>query len=300
MPKQRKLVALKTRKARTGRLFVLPFTIGFIFFFLQPLVQSLYYSFTNNVPADGGYAFHWTGMENLQFLFLKDTKFLPALFANVQSMLTQVPVIILFSVFIAAILNQKFKGRTFVRAVFFLPVLISSGIIINVLYEDVFNVGMRLGSSGSIFQSSGLEALLIASKVPEFVINMLTSAISGIFDTLWSTGVQILIFLAAMQSVPPALYEAAKVEGATPWENFWKITFPMISPMILVNVIYTIIDSLTNARNPVMKLIYQEGIANMRYSYACAMGWTFLLMVILFIGIVYAILSRFVKRQTGR
>ena len=289
------------RKARMGRLFVLPFFLGFLFFFLQPLVQSFYYSFTQITPGDSGYDFVWTGMDNLKTLFQSDTKFLPALFSNLQSMLTDVPVILLFSLFIASILNQKFKGRLFARAAFFLPVLISSGIIINVMYEDVFNVGMRLGGtqSATMFQSSGLAELLEQSKVPAFVVNTLTGAISGIFDTLWDTGVQILIFLAAMQSVPTQLYEAARVEGATPWDSFWKITFPMISPMILVNVIYTIIDTFTNYMNPVMKLIQREGIVNMRYSYACAMGWVFLLVVIAIIGLVYLILSKFVVRQTG-
>lgn len=300
--KQRKRRPLAARKARTGRLFVLPFAIGFVLFFVQPMVLSLYYSFTNNTMSDTGYVFTWTGLANLRELFLEDTNFLPTLFDNVESMAIEVPVITLFSLFIATILNQKFKGRTFARSVFFLPVLISSGIIINILYEDVFNVSMRLGAGGAatMFQSSGLQDLLVSAKVPSTVINLLVSAISGIFDMLWATGVQVLIFLAAMQNVSSSLYEAAKVEGANSWEIFWKITLPMISPMILVNVIYTIIDSLTNARNPVMSLIYREGITKLRYSYACAMGWVFLIMVIIFVAIVYLLISLFVNRITGR
>lgn len=289
-------ISIKKRKARTGRLFILPFTIGVIFFFIQPIALSFYYSFTNITTSKEGFVFHWSGLENFKDLFTKDVDFLPTLVANVRSMLTDVPVIILFSMFIAVILNQKFKGRTFTRAVFFLPVIVSSGIIISILYQDVFNQSIQAGSAQAsyIFNSSGLNELMITLNLPQFVIDSVTRAISGIFDMLWRTGVQILIFLSAMQNIPTQLYEASKVEGATSWENFWKITFPMVSPLILVNVIYTIIDTFTNYLNPVMNLIYREGIVNLRYSYGSAMSWVYLAVVITFISVVYFLVSRIV------
>ena len=263
------------------------------------MILSFYYSFTIITPSEAGYDFVWSGLNNYKFLFEKDVSFLPTLFENFKMMITEMFVITLLSLFIAVVLNQNFKGRTFVRAVAFLPVIISSGIVISILYEDVFNVSMRLGNSQAayMFQSSGLGSILESSHVPQFITNLITGAISGIFDMLWDAGVQILIFLAALQSVPGQLYEAAKVEGATAWESFWKITFPMISPMILVTVIYTIIDSFTNYMNPVMKLISSEGIRNMRYSYACAMSWVFLVIVIAIIAIVYLIISKLFKRS---
>lgn len=296
--RNKKYKTLAQRKARNGRLFILPFTIGFIFFFLQPLVLSFYYSFTTNKPTNFGMEFNFVGLDNFIYLFKKDASFLPALFENVQTMIVKMIVITLFSIFFAVILNQKFKGRTFVRAVAFLPVIVSSGVVISILYEDVFNVGMRMGGETStLFKSTGLDAVLAAINLPEFVSEFMVSAISGIFDMLWDGGVQILIFLAALQGVPSQLYEAANVEGATAWESFWKITFPMISPMVLISVIYTIIDSFTNYSNPVMKLISREGINNMRYSYACAMSWIFFTFVIMLVAIVYGLLNHFLVKK---
>lgn len=153
------------------------------------------------------------------------------------------------------------------------------------------------GETSTLFKSTGLDAVLTAINLPEFVSEFMVSAISGIFDMLWDGGVQILIFLAALQGVPSQLYEAANVEGATAWESFWKITFPMISPMVLISVIYTIIDSFTNYSNPVMKLISREGINNMRYSYACAMSWIFFTFVILLVAIVYGLLNHFLVKK---
>ncbi len=296
--RNKKYKTLAERKARNGRLFILPFTLGFIFFFLQPLVLSFYYSFTTNKPTNIGMEFNFVGFDNFVYLFQKDASFLPALFENVKTMVVKMIVITLFSVFFAVILNQNFKGRTFVRAVAFLPVIVSSGVVISILYEDVFNVGMRMGGETStLFKSTGLEAVLSAINLPEFVSEFMVSAISGIFDMLWDGGVQILIFLAALQGVPSQLYEAANVEGATAWESFWKITFPMISPMLLISVVYTIIDSFTNYSNPVMKLISREGINNMRYSYACAMSWIFFIFVIILVAIVYGLLNHFLVKK---
>lgn len=292
----KKTITSSKRKARIGRLFILPFTLGFIFFFLQPLLFSLYYSFTQNSPKGNTMIFSWIGLNNYRFLFQQDTDFLPTLFVNLNQMITQVPVIVMFSLFIAVVLNQRFKGRTFVRAVFFLPVIISSGIIISILYQDVFNQSIRMGSAQTayIFQSSGLSDILYSSNLPVGVITFITNILSSIFDMLWKTGVQILIFLAAIQGVPLQLYEAAKVEGATGWESFWKITFPIISPMILVNVIYSIVDSFTDYLNPMMRLINDIGFRDIRYSYASAMGWIYMLIVLSIILMVNLVIGKLV------
>ena len=294
--------SIARRRARNGWLSISPFVVGFFLFFFQPLVLSFYYSFTNITPSEMGYDFVWTGLSNFEFLFNQDVEFLPAVSSNLQTLVTEVPVITLFSLFFAVVLNQKFRGRTFMRAVAFLPVIITSGIVITILNEDVFNTTMRLGSmgSGSMFTSSGLAALLETSNLPTFLTTFITNAVTGIFDMLWKTGVQILIFLAALQSISSSLYEAARVEGATAWESFWKVTFPMISPMILVSVIYTIVDSFTSYDNPVMKLINREGVYNMRYSYACAMSWIFLIAVFLVIGAAYLLITKLLVHRHDR
>lgn len=293
---------MAVRRAWWGRLFIAPFVLGFFVFFFQPVVLSFYYSSTNITVTAKGFQYPWTGLENYRELFTRDVDFLPTLWTTLQDMFQSLLVILLFSMFMAIILNQKFRGRTFVRAVFFLPVIISSGIIISILHDDVFNQTIQSGAASStyIFQSTGIGDMMMAMNLPESVINFVQGVISGIFDMLWKTGVQILIFLAAMQGVPIQLYEAARVEGATSWEAFWKITFPIVSPMILVNVIYTIVDSFTNYMNPMMQLIDKVGIVGTRYSYACAIAWVFLLVVLVFILLAWLTVSRFVVYQDGK
>lgn len=284
------------RKARLGRYFILPFTIGFILFFLQPLMMSLYYSFSNITFGQKGMNISWLGLENFQFLLFRDVDFLPTLSYNLRQMAVQVPIIILFSMFIATMLNQKFKGRGFTRAIFFLPVIVSSGIIISIMKQDVFNQSITSGSAQTsyIFQSTGIKDILNSMSLPTAVINYLTDIINSIFDMMWKAGVQILIFLAAIQSVPAQLYEAANIEGATSWESFWKITFPIVSPMILVNIIYSIVDSFTDYNNSMMQMIMRVGFNNVRYSYACAMAWLYLLVILLVIGFISLFINRFV------
>jgi ABC-type sugar transport system permease subunit len=284
------------RKAKIGRLFILPFTIGFILFFLQPLIMSLSYSFSNITFGGNGMKISWLGLDNFQFLLTSDVDFLPTLSANLRQMVTQVPVIILFSMFIATILNQRFLGRGLARAVFFLPVIVSSGIIISILKQDVFNQSITAGSAQTsyIFQSSGIQDILYSTSLPTSVINYVTNVINSIFDMMWKSGVQILVFLAAIQSVPGQLYEAANIEGATPWESFWKITFPIISPMILVNVIYSIVDSFTDYMNPMMQMIMRVGFNNVRYSYACAMAWLYLAIILAIIGFVSFMINKLI------
>ncbi len=287
------------RKARLGRLFILPFTLGFLFFFLQPLLMSLYYSLSN-ISLVGGFSVTFSGFGNYKRLLLEDQDYLPLLTYSLRQMVVQVPLIILFSLFIAMILNQKFRGRAFVRAIFFLPVIVSSGIIISILKQDVFSQSIMSGSAQTayIFKSSGIEEILLNTSLPTSITNYVTDVINGIFDMLWKTGVQILIFLAAIQSVPGQLYEAAKIEGATGWESFWKVTFPMISPMILVNVIYSIIDSFTDYTNSMMIQIMKVGFNQQRIADGCAMAWFYMAVVLAILGVVTLVINKLIYYRT--
>lgn len=288
------------RKAACGRLFILPFTIGLIFFFIQPLVLSLYYSFCNLKVGAEGMTVTWNGLTNYIQLFTKDVDFLPYFWAQLRQLALQVPFILLFSLFIAIILNQNFRGRAAMRAVFFLPVIVSSGVIISILKQDVFSQSITAGSAQAsyIFQSSGIAEMLAESNLPTSVTNYVTDVINGCFDMLWKCGVQILVFLAAVQSIPGQLYEAAHVEGATGWEAFWKITFPMISPMILVNIVYSIIDSFTDYNNTMMQMIVRIGFNEFRYGYASAMAWIYMLAVLLILGAVTLVTKKLIFYYT--
>ena len=296
MARSKRMSGIARRRAWTGRLFVLPFTLGFIFLFLYPSLESLRYSFSSVSFANGVFSVEWLGVDHYVFAFTRDSQF-PVLLADTfKNMALQVPVILLFSLFIAMILNQKFHGRMLARAVFFLPVIVTSGIIISLLNEDIFNQTIQTGNQQStmIFQATGLQQMLISLRIPTTVITTLTEMVSTIFDMLWRSGVQILIFLAAMQGVPSQLYEAARIEGATGWESYWKITFPMISPLIFTCLVYTIIDTFTDYSNELMLTIQQMAFEQLRYAYACAMAWIFFVLVALVILIVNRIVGRYV------
>lgn len=296
MARSKRMSGIARQRAWTGRLFVLPFTLGFIFLFLYPSLESLRYSFSNVSFADGIFSVSWLGVDHYVFAFTRDSQF-PVLLADTfKNMALQVPVILLFSLFIAMILNQKFHGRMLARAVFFLPVIVTSGIIISLLNEDIFNQTIQTGNQQStmIFQATGLQQMLISLRIPTTVITTLTEMVSTIFDMLWRSGVQILIFLAAMQGVPTQLYEAARIEGATGWESYWKITFPMISPLIFTCLVYTIIDTFTDYSNELMLTIQQMAFEQLRYAYACAMAWIFFVLVALVIALVNWIVGRYV------
>ncbi len=295
MLRRGRISAMARRRANTGRLFVLPFTVGFALLFLYPALESLYYSFSNVSFQGGEFNVTWLGLYHYVFAFTRDSQF-PVLLADAfKNMALQVPIILLFSLFIAMVLNQKFRGRLLARAVFFLPVIVTSGVIISILNEDIFNQTIQMGNrqSTAIFQATGLEQMMLSLKVPQSVITTLTEMVSTIFDMLWRSGVQILIFLAAMQGVPSQLYEAARIEGATAWESYWKITFPIISPLIFTCLVYTIIDTFTDYSNALMLNIQQMAFTQMRYAYACAMAWVFFILV----GVVILVVNRVIGRM---
>lgn len=299
--KRKKQLTEIQRRARAGKLFILPFIIGFVCFYLQPLAISIYYTFLNMQPAKGGgVSLDWVGLANYQYLFNSETEFWQQLVNTLTSMLKNTPVIIVFSLFISVILNQNFKGRFVARAIFFMPVVVTSGIVIKIIQGDTFYSNVESDASSTIFQAAGMADVLEGMNLPESVIEWFTSVVNQVFDTLWKCGVQILLFLASLQSVSPQLYEAAKMEGATGWETFWKVTFPNVSPIILVNLIYTIIDSITDANNGLMSHINATAFSNLMYSRACLEAWIFFIILLVIVGIIFLVGNRVVFYQTNK
>lgn len=279
------------RRRRTGLLFTTPFIIGFICFYLQPLALSLYYTFLEVKPIKGGaMSMDWVGIKNYDEI-LDNIEYWDALSKTLLEMLYNTPVIIVFSLFISVILNQNFKGRMFARAVFFMPVVVTSGIVIKFVQGDTFVDQVETEASTTIFEAAGLEKILVGMNLPENIINVFTTIVNRTFDTLWKCGVQILLFIAALQSVSPQLYEAAKIEGATGWESFWKVTFPNVTPIILVNLIYTIIDSITDPSNKLMEKIESTAFDSLKYSVACLESWIFFIILLAIVGLIFLVAS---------
>ena len=288
----------ESKKILAGFLFVSIWVIGFIFFFLLPFLQSVRYSFSDIVlNPNGGYTLNFIGWKNYIKAFTTDAEFLPAVFSSLGAMLYQVPIIVLFSLFVAIILNQKFVGRTFVRGIFFIPIIVANGVILSIMNGDVLSQTIMQGSSSStLFQSEFLYELMFKSGMSQEFVNGLTGVVDSLFALIWKSGIQIIIFLAGLQTIADSMYEAAKIEGATGWETFWKITFPMISPMIILNLIFTIIDSFTDYNNVVMKYINEQQIG-MRLAYSSTLGWIYFLMVAVIIVMVYLIINKRVFYQ---
>lgn len=308
--KKKKIASLDRRKARAGWLFVLPFVVGFVLIYIPIIFESFRYSFYIYKVASGGALIKtFVGFQNYSDALFSETDFVQTLLTGVKEMLFDIPAILIFSLFIAVILNQKMVGRAAFRAIFFLPVVVSTGLMESIMASSYaasgtsMDVGTEASATEKIASSLAIEDLLTSVfeglGFGEGLVKYIVSAVASISDIVNRSGVQILIFLAALQSISPAIYESCQIDGATSWETFWKITFPMVSPMILVNGVYTIIDNFTTDSNSVMNVIEDTyaGVADGAKHISAAMGWMYFLVVLLFVGILALIASAFVFYQ---
>ncbi len=295
--KKRRGLNLNRKRAMMGYLFVLPFIIGLITFFLVPLIQSFIFSINKLEVVEGGYNLLPVGLSNYNRALRVHATYARDLVESVLYMLTNVPLIIIFSFFAANLLNQKFKGRSLARAIFFLPVILTSGVMLVIDSGDLLQSSLGMtqtdGQEGA-FRAVELARLLLRSRLSPTFIDYIISAVDRIYEIVSASGVQILVFLAGLQSISPSLFEASNIEGATGWENFWKITFPMVSPLILVNTVYSIIDSLTNSSNVVMGMIRDTAFASNDFGLSSAMAWLYFLAILVIVGIVVKLVSKVV------
>ncbi len=296
MKKQRKKKTLAFKNAVAGYLFIAPFILGFILFMIVPLGQSLMMTFNEVNLGTGGFDMNWVGIKNYMDAFTVDPEFVPFLLSEISTMLLNTPATLIFSFFIALLLNQNFKGRGAVRAIFFLPVILSSGVIVGIEYNNALLQDMKdvISSNTNDTSVTGvLESILITSdSSPMSMMFMYVfQIIDKVYDIAIASGIQIIMFLSALQTISPSMFEAAKIEGCTAWESFWKITFPMVSSMILVNVVYTVIDFFLKTDNTVMTKISEE-VGKLNYGFSSAMAWVYFLCVIIILGIVSLIISK--------
>lgn len=285
-----------------GFLFVLPWIIGLLLFFIQPLVLLFRLAFTNMVfDETSGYILEPLGslFENFKYIFTKDAYFSTYLFGSLGNLLYEVPFIILFSLFSAVILNQKFHGRTAFRVIFFLPVVIGCGLIMNVIQATTDQVTMTAQDETSLFNVTGLVDMLLMTGLPEQLVSIITTLVTNVADLVWKSAIQILVFLVALLSIPQSHYEVAKVEGAKAWETFWKVTFPTVTPYVLALTVYTIIDSFTNVDNKVLKYIVSVSNTQIKYSRAAAMSWIFFVLILLIVLIVFIAFKPFVFQRNA-
>ena len=289
---------IRSRQARTGVLFILPFIIGFVFFMVRPMITSIVMSLSNVVLIPGkGYEMTFVGFRNYQNALSVDPYYNQYLVEEISRMGINGIATLVMSFVIAVILNQNFKGRTLARAIFFLPVILSSGVLAgierqNEFYDMMAGMAESVGKSSGVNISAALQDLLSLSGVAGSVFNVLFNMIDAIYDIVMASGIQIIVFLSGLQAISPSLYEAANVEGCSAWEAFWKITFPMVSPLLLVNTIYTIIDFFMKNDNRVMERINVIMYSSFDFGQASAMSWIYFGVAILFIGISAFIINK--------
>ena len=258
-PRRVKL-SLTRRRMIVGYIFILPWLIGFFMFYVRSVILAGQFSLSSmTIDANaGGYQLEFIGLENYIKAFREHATFKQILTTSVTNMLVDVPLITFFSLFMAILLNQKFKGRAIFRAIFFLPIILNAGAISEMmsLAQTMMNGGisptaseLSTANAGSLaFDVDYLISMFMNLGLPARLVNYLTGAVTRINEIISASGVQIIIFIAALQSIPGSMYEVAKIEGATGYETFWKVTFPMVMPHIITNVVYTIVDSFTDSQ----------------------------------------------------
>ncbi len=292
MNSKKKKMSLSAKRSRAGFLFILPWLIGFIWFYARSLFMSVQFSLSDlTVSPGGGYTLDFVGLNNFLYAFRAHATYKQVLTTSIGNMLIDVPLITFFSLFMAILLNRKFRGRTLVRAIFFLPVILNSEAIVdamdlarNMMSGGLSNASAEMAQAASSGMGIAYYMEMFGSLgIPEPLIAYLMGAVLRVSDIINDSGVQIIIFIAALQSVPGSMYEVAKIEGATTYETFWKVTFPMVMPHIITNIVYTVVDSFT--QSDVVELAYKTAFTESNYGLSsvfslCSTAITCLILVI--------------------
>lgn len=283
------------RKRLMGYVFISPWILGGIVFFIIPLIKLFIYSFSTLSFDVGKIDIKLSGFNNYIEIFTKDRDALRLLRESFTTIVLQTAYITILSLFIANILKQKFRGRLFARAIFFIPVIVTSGVVISIIRGEaainLFNMGEK---SSIMMRTFDLAAFLREINLPEKALEILTDFVNTVYDLTWKSGVQILILLAALQTVSNSLYEAAQIDGASAWETYWFITFPIITPSLLLTTIYSIVDELSSYSNKYQAKILQYATEYMNYSYSSALAVIYFICVMALIGLVFLLSRKFV------
>lgn len=285
-----RVTGIERQRARAGWVFVFPWIIGFLIFTIYPLIESILYIFNDVDIVAGTKTF--IGMENILYAFKTDPYYVRYLVESLGDLVYQAPMILVYSTFFGVVLNQKFRGRTLVRGIMFFPVIVASGLVMSIMNGDYIAQELLTGNkSSNLFNVNIIQELLYELNLSNDLVTTLISWINNIFELSWKSGVQVILVLSALQGISSSLYEAAQIEGASGWEIFWKISFPMITPTLLVNIVYTIVDSFTDLSSPMMSYIAVEQ-NQLRLEYASTLAWIYSLFVFAIVGIVFLVIGR--------
>ena len=293
---KKKLAGLQKRKAIAGYLFISPFILGFLVFMVKPLIQSLYMSFCDVQLGAGDFNPVWRGLFNYNYAFRVDAEYVRLLTEELARMAIYSVAIMVFSFFVALILNGKFRGRALVRSVFFLPVILASGVMLKLDSENALMAAVaqtvEVNAQGTTGITDAIQNILRTTGVGVRAFEKLFEVMDNIYNVAISSGIQIIIFLSGLQTISTSMYEAADIEGCTKWESLWKITFPMVSSLFLVNWIYTVVDFCMRSDNEIIEKITDLINVNLNYGLASAMSWAYFVLVMAIVGISTLIISK--------
>lgn len=295
--KKRKMRGIEQLNRRYGRMFVAPWVIGMILFYIVPLVQSILFSVSKVSIFNGGIDIDYVGFGRYRNYLFTDPGYSKMLKEALTTFVYSFPVIILLSMVLALLLNQKFMGRLFFRSLYFLPVIISTGAVIGLLFQttsdDLSNIGVSEGYSANMFDVNDILGWLgISGRIGDYI----SMTISKIFDLVWKCGIQTILFIAGLQSVPSSLYEASKVEGATKWEEFWFITFPMLSRVTLLVAVFTMVELITDTDIFLVNNIYNS-MRGGAYDYPSTMLWLYFIIAGGMMGIMIFLYNRLLMKR---
>lgn len=297
---KKKKMSLMTKRSITGYIFILPWLVGFVIFYLRSLIMTANFSLSEiSVAVGGGYDSKFVGLQNYLYAFRAHGSFKQVLTTSVGNMLVDVPLITFFSLLMAMLLNKKFKGRTLVRAIFFLPVIMNSAAITAAIdmSRQMLAGGLSASSAEMASATSGVNVMYYVEMfsslgLPSGILDYIVAAVERINDIISASGVQIIIFIAALQSIPGSMYEVAKIEGATAYETFWKVTFPMVMPHIITNVVYTVVDNFANSE--IVEMAYDTAFTEVNYGLSSAMS----LVSTAIVCVILVIVCGFIQKRT--
>lgn len=295
--KNKKPKGLETLKSRYAFIFLAPWIVGMVFFFLMPIIQSAYFCFTQiSIDAEGVNT-NFLGMENFKYILYKDPQYIDDFITAITDMLISVPFILVVSLILAVLLNNKFHGRLFFRSLFFMPVIIASGAVLDLYLGAASGNATEVAVNDAVsFGMVDFSQIFTALNLPTAIESYLSVALDNLFMLVWQSGIQIILFIAGLQSIPDLLYEVAHVEGATKWEEFWFITLPMLGRTMFLVIVFTIVENITKSNNEMISHGYNF-FNNLDYGRGSASLWFYFLIIgIIMAAVLFVYNKVFLKR----
>lgn len=296
----RKRIKYRTKRKLNAFLYTLPWLIGFVMFFAVPIVNTIIYSFSEvGVKDTGGMTLAPIGFANYISLFTEqvtaaDSKTFAQLFTNENvNLFINAPIIVIFSLFLAILANMNFKGRGFVRVIFFLPIVLGLDVITEMITVSTGGDLVALRGTGIFSQGMAARLLMEYTSIDVDIILTVTNFVDNIFNLMSQAGVQTLIYLAGLQSISPSLYEVAKIEGATTYETFWKVTLPMIGNISVFVIVYTIVEIFLSS--PIAEEVYAFAFQKSKIGVGSALSVVYMLNVLLILLLILFVSRKAVK-----